>query len=159
MRKELDDRLVKNHPVIFKDRYADMTKTAMCWGFPSKGWYNIINKLCFDIEVIMEKYNIDVTAVQVKEKFGGLRFYVNMQNDLKKLESFEANFWRFKWYWKYYKKLRQLFYKTPYEKIRKLINIAESKSYHTCEICGKPGHTRKDGWLITLCDECNNKED
>lgn len=30
----------------------------------------------------------------------------------------------------------------------------EFKSNRTCELCGRPGHTRQAGWLYTLCDQC-----
>jgi len=33
MKQELDELLCKKYPKIFKDRYADMQTTAMCWGF------------------------------------------------------------------------------------------------------------------------------
>jgi len=37
-----------------------------------KGWYPVIDQLIMDIN----KINPDVTILQIKEKFGGLRFYV-----------------------------------------------------------------------------------
>ena len=58
-----------------------MTETCMCWGITcGDGWYNILNTLCGQIQHHL-KYNAKkskemlVEAVQVKEKFGGLRFY------------------------------------------------------------------------------------
>ena len=67
-----------------------MTETAMCWGFDcGDGWFNIINQLCANIQHHVdwaqeqkEKYGrgegcSQVVAVQVKEKFGTLRFYTN----------------------------------------------------------------------------------
>ena len=82
MRKELDEALCKKYPEIFKDRYADMRTTAMVWGFEcGDGWYNIIDAACAQIE--NRAYNnrlngvkcAPVTATQVKEKYGTLRFY------------------------------------------------------------------------------------
>ena len=88
MRKELDEALCAKYPKIFKDRHGDMKTTAMCWGFDcGDGWYNIINALCSNIQHHIdwaqeqkEKYGrgdgcSQVVAVQVKEKFGTLRFY------------------------------------------------------------------------------------
>ena len=47
MRKELDEKLCEKYPLIFKNRHADMTETAMCWGFEcGDGWFNIIDVLC-----------------------------------------------------------------------------------------------------------------
>jgi len=40
------------------------------------------------------------------------------------------------------------------EKIKKLIDNAEEKSFKTCEWCGKAGKMRKkEFWLKTLCDK------
>ena len=47
MRKELDEALCAKYPLIFRDRNAPMTQTAMCWGFScGDGWYTIIDVLC-----------------------------------------------------------------------------------------------------------------
>ena len=46
MKKELDEKLCKDHPKIFANRNGDMQTTAMCWGFEcGDGWYDIINNL------------------------------------------------------------------------------------------------------------------
>ena len=78
MSPDKDKYLVKAYPKIFRDRYEDMKKTAMCWGFDcNDGWFEIIDKLCDDIQNYLDK-NPDVEQVvaqQVKEKFGGLSFY------------------------------------------------------------------------------------
>lgn len=100
MREELDSQLCAKYPLIFADRNAPMTQTCMCWGFShDDGWYQIIDSLCGNIQRHIDwshknhdwdvKWNADhpdeprevrqpvpqVVAVQVKEKFGGLRFY------------------------------------------------------------------------------------
>ena len=72
----------------------------MCWGFDvGDGWYDLIDALCIVIqnhvdnqlrrqahdlkagrisaEDIVPEEDVQVVAAQVKEKFGGLRFYVN----------------------------------------------------------------------------------
>lgn len=38
------------------------------------------------------------------------------------------------------------------------INEAEAESIRTCQNCGKPGHPREGGWILTLCDECDKKQ-
>jgi hypothetical protein len=157
MRKELDEALCAKYPLIFRDRNAPMTETAMCWGFScGDGWYNIIDVLCgllySDYRQAKDRYDYRAevgvggilygtktvtqedldqakakmeeeeekvpVASQVKEKFGGLRFYVDRATDK---------------HWNY-------------------ITFAESMSYRTCEVCGNPGKTYTDGWHQTLCD-------
>jgi hypothetical protein len=103
MREELDKKLCEKYPKIFADRHKSMTQTAMCWGFDvGDGWYNIIDLLCANIQwhidetnktrqLLLDKnpYNLpipdevqQVVASQVKEKFGGLRFYYNGGDDI-----------------------------------------------------------------------------
>jgi len=77
MKQELDEKLTMDFPILYQDRNEDMTKTCMCWGFPGDGWYLLIRELSEKIENYNRKNkNNPVIAVQVKEKFGGLRFYV-----------------------------------------------------------------------------------
>jgi hypothetical protein len=85
MREELDEQLCKKYPLIFKNRHGDMKETLMCWGFEcGDGWYQILDSLCGNIQHHIDWQNKNhekhpvveqVIAVQVKEKFGGLRFY------------------------------------------------------------------------------------
>lgn len=135
MSPELDKLLCERYPKIFADRHKPMTETAMCWGFEcGDGWYNIIDKLCFQIQSHIDWVNRDVknsdskvsqvVASQVKEKFGTLRFYYNGGDDF----------------------------------IRGLETMAESMSAVTCEQCGKPGKLRGRGWLYTACDEHTKPE-
>ena len=78
MKKELDEKLCARFPSIFKDRRGDMRKTAMCWGFScGDGWFQLLWDLCLGLE----RVNPEVVAAQVKEKFGGLRFYVYGANE------------------------------------------------------------------------------
>jgi len=106
MKQDLDEDLCKKYPKIFADRDKSMMETAMCWGFEcGEGWYNIINMLCANIQHHIDwshknyswdlKWNEEhpaelrdvrepvpqVVASQVKEKFGGLRFYYSGGDD------------------------------------------------------------------------------
>lgn len=96
MNELLDKQLCEKYPEIFRDRNAHMTQTCMCWGFDhGDGWFRIIDALCSNIQshinwnnsqrerlLVNNPHNIkipdhvqQVVAVQVKEKFGTLRFY------------------------------------------------------------------------------------
>lgn len=106
MKEELDSYLCKTYPKLFVNRDLPMTETAMCWGFScGDGWFNIINQLCANIQHVIDwsiqrnesalKWNAEnpddlrdvpkivqqVTVDQVKEKFGGLRFYYSGGDD------------------------------------------------------------------------------
>ena len=79
-----------------------------------------------ELSQLLKKYNIekDYCIVQIKEKFGGLRWYDNG------------------------------FPKEGYEEYRDWICKYEDLSFKTCLNCGKPaiGFTR--GWITPLCKEC-----
>ena len=78
MTPELDKKLVKDFPLLYQQRDWPMTHTAMCWGFPGDGWEPLIRELSEKIEAHNKQNPKNpVEAVQVKEKFGGLRFYVH----------------------------------------------------------------------------------
>ena len=72
MKPKLDIILCRRFPSIFRDRNSKPMVTLMCWGFPGDGWYQLIYNLCMRLE----ECNPGVVAIQVKEKFGGLRFYI-----------------------------------------------------------------------------------
>lgn len=83
MRQELDDLLCYKYPKIFADRHGDMRTTAMCWGFEcGSGWFELIDKLCACIQEECDRQNFQVKAVQVKEKYGTLRFYTDRGNEI-----------------------------------------------------------------------------
>lgn len=126
MRQELDRLLCERYPEIFKNRYADMQVTAMCWGFDCEdGWFQVLDSLCHRIQNHLDWVNRDeekvpqVVVDQVKEKFGSLRFYYTGGDDI----------------------------------IRGMVCMAESWAANTCEVCGNTGTMRDGGWIRTLCDD------
>lgn len=128
MSPEFDNQLCQKYPEIFQDRHGDMKKTLMCFGFEhDDGWFKLLDDMCSQImDVCKSRNQSPPIAVQVKEKFGGLRFYVSYPDNCD--------------------------FQVMYDFIQK----AEHLSYKTCEVCGKPGQLRsrgRYGWLKTLCDE------
>jgi hypothetical protein len=161
MKKELDEKLCSEYPLIFADRNKPMTETAMCWGFEcGDGWYHLLDNLCRllyndysnakhkyethkqwyedtghfpwtggraitpeEVENLRLKMEEEAQKVpvasQVKEKFGGLRFYVDRAT----------------------------------EKHYHYIEFADDMSYHICEECGSPGKLYAQGWHKTLCEK------
>lgn len=92
MKPELDTLLCEKYPKIFADRHKPITHTAMCWGFEcGDGWFTILDCLCGIIQshidnVTKYQYGVlthcpQVIANQVKEKYGGLRFYYHGGDD------------------------------------------------------------------------------
>jgi len=77
--KIAEEELLKKYPKIFCQKSLPMTETAMCWGICcGKGWFWLIDILCQNLQYDTDNNGYpQVEAVQVKEKFGGLRFYTN----------------------------------------------------------------------------------
>jgi hypothetical protein len=122
MDRILDETLVKSFPLLYRDRYGDMSQTAMCWGFPKRGWFlilwNLSEKLEKLIQTMPEAEREHCRASQCKEKYGRLELYcVGATNEM-----------------------------------QMLIDEASDLSLKTCEECGEPGVLREARWLITACD-------
>jgi len=123
------DKLISDYPIVFK--HLDQT---VCHNLPA-GWYKIMDKLCSELTPILEEALEEspetpeeplFSVLQVKEKFGGLRFYymMNTKND------------------------------ELYKKIQSLVDNAEDASYSTCQVTGKLGALSKSGsHYMTLCEE------
>jgi len=163
MNKNNTYKLWEKYPTIFAGRYLSLQESLIPFGFEcGDGWYNLIDELCETITIIIGNKDIKFVADQVKEKFGGLRFYYHMEgkNVNNGLGWFSHLMIKFSWvrqkYWKFIH-FRQKFYKNTTEKIEHAIRVAEHKSYEICEICGKNGKLRGKGWLTTQCDKCWSK--
>jgi hypothetical protein len=81
MRTELEQKLVERWRSWF-NIHGDPLETRMADGFAhGDGWFEIVWRLCEDLEPLVaeaEKATVRPFEVrQVKEKFGGLRFYVS----------------------------------------------------------------------------------
>jgi hypothetical protein len=211
-RKEFEERMLKNYPLLYADMYGDPRHTIMAFGIEvGKGWWKIIEDLSMNLEEkirpIYEEVIADPDAHCAqcgrKRQWHWLfyLFYVVKYFFMNRWKAFKAypqwrkrdkswgerdkrlkrSVWKtlygvlfkFKWYkackkWRpSYPKAVQVkekfgglrFYMTYYvEEIEKLIDEAESKSYQTCERCGAPGKSREGGWILTLCDECEEKK-
>ena len=125
MRKELTEKLYNDFPDLYEQRSWSIHESCMPWGFEcGDGWFDLIYKLSKDLMAVSKK----VRAVQVKEKFGGLRFYFSYSGNVTKATD---------------------------DKVWKLIGTAEDESYKTCEYCGSKENVKQTpGWIITLCGDC-----
>ena len=120
---EFAKKMEERFPKMFEGKYG---------GFAvGPGWWPILESLCNNIQRHIdwkneqkEKFNRgegcpQVVVEQIKEKFGGLRFYYQGGDDI----------------------------------IDGMVRMAESWADYSCEECGKPGKSRRGGWVKTLCDE------
>ena len=72
MKKLLQDRLYENYPKIFQE----IKRPGRGGIATGDGWYVLIDNLCKSIQRHTKlDDSMKISALQVKEKFGGLRFY------------------------------------------------------------------------------------
>lgn len=86
MSPELERQLVEKYPELFADYGAPPSRSPMAFGFEcGDGWFDLLDTLCAQLSQL-EPPGKDgdaqpVTALQVKEKYGTLRFYVGPATD------------------------------------------------------------------------------
>ncbi|MBR2274583.1 MAG: hypothetical protein IJ873_00750, partial [Lachnospiraceae bacterium] len=153
--KDWKDRLREDFSFMDPEKIEKET-TYRKWGFEcSGGWYELLRDCC---EKIRERYEkeglpVDFVPVQIKEKFGVLRFYYEYRDaplTVFAIDSLEGSGVRFapgtEDSDEDTRRLR--------EDIARFIHEAEEKSAHVCEFCGAEGERRKDlRWIKTLCGE------
>lgn len=92
------------------------------------GWNDLVRPL---IDFVLDNGG---TVEQVKQKFGGLRFYYSVPDNWEETDVDWVAFM----HW---------------------VQEVEWQSLHVCEVTGKPGQVRTNGhWLRTLCDEEAEKQ-
>lgn len=93
----------------------------------ARGWEGLYKPL------IEKCQSMGGTVEQVKEKFGGLRFYFSPPS--RYLTVKENKQWT---------------------AFHSAVNLAEEQSFKTCEGCGAEGSKHiHGGWIKTLCESCN----
>jgi len=113
-----------------KKRFSPQNAGFWC----GDGWKEII---C-DLYDALEKIDVQYTIAQIKEKLGGLRYYVDVDKKYfnEKDESKKGPL------------------DEPFKTFYQLIHDAEARSLTVCEQCGKPGQRRGGSLIRTLCDAC-----
>lgn len=163
MHEDLEMKLVNDFPTIFKFYKGDPRETCMAWGMScGDGWFDLIYDMCDRVDQLCKTHSKDVEVIadQVKEKFGGLRFYYHVKRKPSLFEKLDSWFHRFMGRHRWgimcnkIENYRKKFYKTIVEEIDDIISEAEMKSYKTCEYCGRAGTRRGGGWVRVLCDHC-----
>lgn len=85
MKKELEEKLFNRFEFFHPEK--SQQEALMCFGFEhGDGWFDLIWELCENIEKELKSSNMQddsapFEVVQVKEKFGGLRFYTDWSTD------------------------------------------------------------------------------
>jgi len=79
MKEELNEKLFCDFPDLFRERYGNVAKDPLTyWGIQcGDGWYALVAS----VAELLTRHNPNIKAEQVKEKFGGLRFYHTYNDD------------------------------------------------------------------------------
>ena len=102
----------------------------------NNGWFDLINDLCNEINTIYitNDREVDMIPLQIKEKYGLLRFYYTYQDRSKEMNAVHT-------------------------KIDELVRRYEKYSAHICEVCGNEGELANvNGWIKVLCDKHKPKK-
>ena len=91
-----------------------------------EGWEKLCEDLCAELKPLLEKvgYVDGYKLCQVKEKYGGLRWYDYGVPG------------------------------TIYDEYSALMHKYEDLSYKTCCVCGAPATKISIGWICPFCDKC-----
>jgi hypothetical protein len=116
---------------LLKEKYPDLLKNVSVAVGP--GWVPLIERALdeldgasYEAEGELRGYLQGMTVLQIKEKFGGLRFYYRHADGSRAIEPIAGR-----------------------------IRVLENESQSTCESCGAPGALCDiGGWLSTACGDC-----
>jgi len=145
MKLELEQQLVTKYPKLFSDYGGDVKDTCLAFGFEcGDGWFNLIETLCGSIQSHCDFINrmyphiqIQPVAVQVKEKYGSLRFYLDFHH-AENLEDHDM----------------EKFHKTCHF-IDGMVSMAEAMSERVCGECGGTFTLDRDQpFPRSICDAC-----
>jgi hypothetical protein len=74
--------LLGRYPILYQGHKLPITQNLMSFGFEvGDGWFKLIDDLSSQITALDEKNGSTTIAMQVKSKFGGLRFYIESGSD------------------------------------------------------------------------------
>jgi len=132
------EELIKKYPLVFGNK-VERTPYALFGIECGDGWLWLLDKLASYINDILgekicyiEERDVEKKfyVLQVKEKFGELRFYWQLEGNCPK----------------------------TFEQISNAVSFAEYLSNFICEECGSINAETRDinGYLMTLCDNCYN---
>lgn len=135
------DTLYEKYPALFANKDKTPMQSCMAFGIECNiGWYDIISSVCYRI-IQYEKNNKYHTERKQKEDPSYTSGY------------YPVTFDQIKEKWG---GLR-IYYIGGDDYIKGVVDMAEEMSYKICERCGCPGSPNKQGWVMTLCDNCRDK--
>ena len=102
-----------------------------------RGWLDEFEKMCAEIAAVLKEYNCPLSTfqfVQVKEKFGEMRVYWDLEFDFEHEDA-----------------------ATIYNKIDNIVDFHCAKTANICGVCGAPATVFSRGWVLPYCENCYHK--
>jgi len=112
MNEKNTEYLFNKYPKLYAQKDLPNTVSLMGYGFPGDGWFDLIDELSSKLQDLCDQKGFQIEAVQVKSKWGGLRFYI-AATDTEEIKE------------------------DDYQELRKIIGEAERLSFEICQFCGK----------------------
>jgi len=82
-REEFDKYMMSNYADMFKQRYLEKDQKIilpMNFGFEiGPGWHHVLDSLCSKLKIIQDLTGYVCVFEQIKEKYGGARFYYHTE--------------------------------------------------------------------------------
>lgn len=180
MKKELDEALCRDFPLLYRDRHKRMDITAMCWGFQcGDGWEPLIRRMSAKIEPLItqtpgwcgwcsesaERHRgTHQLLTLLKSIYGQIEFAIcktfKIGSKWRQLVpryagcqiGYDPTGIRATTVKEKFGILR-FYMQGSLPEIEEAVNAAAEESSRTCEVCGDAGVLRDDGgWLATACD-------
>lgn len=140
MKPELEHQLYEKYPKLFRQKDLSQMETCMCWGVAcGDGWHSLIDTACEKLQKLACETGYTIEFTQVKEKFGGLRMYLHIEENKEQQRSIDPQ--------------RQLSCGAVSELAHTITMEAENQSVTTCDQCGEQGKQRGGPWISTRCDQ------
>jgi hypothetical protein len=178
VKQELQEKLYNKYPKLFYQKDLPMQQTCMCWGIEcGNGWYTIIDNACRLLQHHVDNSRKEKARIlrwnrMLRQAVNGNttnlhRYFAKAYGEEKAEEEVKQQVFRrdFREVKETTPQLQFVQVKEKYGTLRLytnyvddyidgVVNMAESMSAHTCEICGVPGKITGISWYHTLCRRC-----
>jgi hypothetical protein len=81
IQERFSERLMAAYPQLFPKDDEGKPKQPDCGAWCPVGWQPMVEELCSKLAKIVDENNLTFEIGQIKEKFGGLRFYYSYEGD------------------------------------------------------------------------------
>jgi hypothetical protein len=106
--------------------------TGLWWPEFGRGWDMMVHRMAEEIRAVIQP-GTKLVVHQMKEKFGGLRFYYSLEREVDPADDEELP-------------------DTEAYLVDQIVQKYEELSDTVCIICGMPGALRGKAWIEVLCD-------